>query len=107
MAGTGNTSIRSYNFFSNDPLVAGGYNANKRVFLDQDANVVFTSKVVMISNDGGTTLQYRFAPDRSGAGTDPAHGEVQANETITLEHKREKEIYLSGAGALAVRIWAH
>ena len=103
MAGTGNTSVRSYNFFSDTALVAGGYNANAREFIDLDDGTPFLSQTVMIANDGASDLDYRFAADPGGGAK---HGVVLAGETITLEHKRARRLFLNGAAALAVRVWA-
>ena len=57
----------------------------------------------MIANDGATDLTYRFSADPGAGG---AHGSVLAGETITLEHKRARRLFLSGTAGLTVRIWA-
>ena len=103
MAGTGNSSVRSYTFFDATALVAGGFNANPREFVDADDGTQFLSNVIMIANDGATDLEYRFSED---PGTGAPHGVVLSGEILTLEHKRERRIFLSGLAALAVRVWA-
>lgn len=63
MSGTGDTSVRSYNFFVESTLAGGGtFLENEFPFVDDDAGLPFVSKVVQISNDGGTPMDFRFEP---------------------------------------------
>jgi len=103
MAGTKNTSIRSYNFFSNLTLASGGYNANEYEFIDLDDGTPFLSQSILIINDGGSDLNFRFTPDPGGGAS---HGLVKTTESLQLDFKRATRIYLSGTAALAVRLWA-
>ena len=105
MAGTGNTSIRSYNFFVAGTIVAGGYAQNKHVFNDADSGINFTAKTVIVFNDSGNPIDIRFSPDTTGSA--PPHMRALANEPVTLDFKREKQIFLSGTGGSAFRVHAY
>ncbi len=177
MSGTGPTSVRSYNFFVESTLAGGGtYTENEHPFVDDDSGLPFVSKVVQISNDGGTDLDFRFeapydilthdevgpGPNRaflvgepavgltSGAtgtitrvddgfihvtgttsgpflngevvrgsksraeatlnaapGVSPPHGTVLSGTTVTQDFRREKQVFLEGAAALAFRVTAY
>lgn len=104
MAGTGSTSIRSYNFFVSSTVAAGGFNANQHDFIDVDDGTNFTSKVVIIRNDSGNTLNVRFSSD---PGTGTPHLSLLANEEISLDFRREKRIFLDGTGGSAFRVIAY
>lgn len=104
MAGTGNTSIRSYNFFVDGVIGgAGTYADNAHNFIDVDDSTPFLSNSMIFSNDGVSDLSFRFTPD-PGAG--PAHGVVEAGETLQMDFKRSRRIFFSGAVGLAFRFWA-
>ncbi len=60
MAGTGDTSIKSYRFFLDITLAAGGYTSNAYEFVDDDSGDPFTSHTIQVSNDGGSDLLFRF-----------------------------------------------
>ena len=104
MAGTRETSIRSYNFFAAGTLVAGGYAANEHIFIDADDATNFTSKTVIIFNDSAATIDIRFSPDPGGGSP---HMRALANEPVTLDFKRATRIYLSGPGGSAFRVHAY
>jgi len=104
MAGTGNTSIRSYNFFVDTTIAGGGtYAENQHEFIDVDDGTPFLSHSLTFSNDGATALSFRFTAD---PGSGAAHGRVDAGETLQMDFKRARRIYFSGAGGLAFRFWA-
>lgn len=104
MAGTGQTSVRSYNFFSDTTIQGGGtYAENVLEFVDVDDQTPFRSHTVVFSNDGATDLSFRFTADPGGGA---AHGRVRAGETLQMDFRREQRVYLSGAAALAFRFWA-
>lgn len=103
MAGTQNSSIRSYNFFVDSALVAGGYPTNQHEFIDVDDQTPFLSHSVLIVNDGGAAINFRFSADPGGGA---AHGTVEPTETLQLDFKRARRIYLSGVAATAFRLWA-
>ena len=104
MAGTGNTSIRSYNFFFSGVIVVGGFAANEHIFIDADDGTPFTSKTVQILNDAGTALSFRFSPD---PGTGTPHGILVGNEPLTQDFRRERRIYITGTTGAAYRIFAY
>lgn len=63
MAGTGETSVRSYNFHLDSTLQGGGgYADNQYPFVDDDSGLPFTSKVVEIANDSANPMTFRFGP---------------------------------------------
>ena len=108
MAGTGNTSIRSYNFFTTGGLAGAGATAlfaeNQFEFIDVDDGTPFLSHSVTISNEGAADISFRFTPD---PGTGAVHGIVRVDETLQLDYKRARQLFLAGtvAGSL-FRIWA-
>lgn len=105
MAGTKETSIRSYNFFLDTTVqAAGGYVDNEYQFIDADDGTTnFVSHSMVFSNDGASDLFFRFEdPALSGAD----HGRVGAGETLQLDFKRERHIWFRGAVGLAFRFWA-
>jgi len=62
MAGTGETSIKSYRFFLDQGLAGGGtYLENVFEFLDDDDGRLFTSHTLQWANDGGSDLLFRFS----------------------------------------------
>ena len=103
MAGTRETSIRSYNFFAEQTVVAGGFNTNLLEFIDVDEGHSFLSHTLIFANDGATDLAFRFTPD-TGSGV--AHGSVKAGETLQMDFQRKRRIYFNGAVGLAFRFWA-
>lgn len=108
MAGTGNSSIRSYNYYASGSLTGAGatgtYGENQFDFVDVDDQTPFLSHSIIISNEGGGIISYRFTPDPGGGA---AHGTVLVNETLQLDFKRARRIYLSGTVAGSdFRLWA-
>lgn len=105
MAGPGNTSIRSYNFFVDSTLQGGGaYGENLHEFIDVDDLTPFLSHSILIVNDGAAAIDFRFSAPTGAA---PAsHGQVAASEQLQLDFKRARRIYLSGTAGTAFRIWA-
>jgi hypothetical protein len=104
MAGTGNSSVRSYNYFVNGSIQGTGtYAENDLAFIDVDDQTPFVSHSILIVNDGATSLSFRFSPDEGGGA---AHGIVKTTEQLQLDFKRARRIYLSGTAALAFRLWA-
>lgn len=104
MAGTKETSIRSYNFFADGTIAGtGAYAENVLVFVDVDDQTPFRSHTLIFSNDGGTDMTFRFTPDPGGGAP---HGRIAAGETLQMDFRREQRIYLAGAPGLAYRFWA-
>jgi len=104
MAGTGETSIRSYNYFVDSTIQgAGTYTDNVLVFEDLDTTNPFTSHSIMLANDAGSDIYFRVAPDTGGL---PDHGRVKAGESLVQDFRRLKAIYLKGTPGAAFRFWA-
>ena len=103
MAGTRETSIRSYNYFVDSAIVAGGYGANKLEFVDLDDGTPFLSHSILIINDGAAAITFRFTAD---PGSGVPHGLVSNGETLQLDFKRARQIYLTGTALNAYRLWA-
>jgi len=103
MAGTGKSSIRSYNFFVNSTVQSGGFPANQHEFVDVDDGTPFLSHSVVIANDSANDIDFRFSPD---PGTGASHGQVSNGETLQLDFKRARRIFLSGTAGSAFRLWA-
>ena len=106
MSGTGDTSVRSYNFFQASTIGGAGLYtdaANSLPFVDDDSGIVFTSHTIQIVNDAGSSIFFRVAPDIGGS---PDHGEVKAGEALTQDFRRIKGIFLKGTPGAAYRFWA-
>jgi len=104
MAGTRESSIRSYNFFVDSTIQGGGtYAENKHEFVDVDDDTPFLSHSITIVNDSVNDISFRFTADPGGG---PAHGLVTQNETLQLDFKRARRIYLSGTAGSEFRLWA-
>jgi hypothetical protein len=108
MAGTGNTSIRSYNFFATGAIAGAGavglYAENLLEFVDLDDGTPFTPHSIMIVNDGAADINFRFAADPGGGAS---HGAVKTTEPLQLDFKRSRRLYLSGTVAgSGYRVWA-
>jgi len=104
MAGTQETSIRSYNFYFDGTIAGGGtYAENVLEFVDVDDGTPFVSHTLIFSNDGATDLLFRFTADPGGASE---HGRIMAGETLQMDFKRVRRVYLSGTPGLAVSFWS-
>jgi hypothetical protein len=98
MAGTGDTSIKSYDFYN---AGTAGAAFALQSFLDTTTGVNFISTGIIIVNDGAGNLQISFD------GT-TVHGLIQPAEVITFDWRRKKGIYLRGIGGSTPnwRLWA-
>jgi hypothetical protein len=108
MAGTKETSIRSYNFYTSGALAGAGatgtYAENQIEFVDVDDQTPFLSHSILIVNDGAAAIDFRFSADLGGGAS---HGQVGASEQLQLDFKRARRIYLSGTVAgSSFRLWA-
>jgi len=109
MAGTGSTSIRSYDFFVGGAIsgvaATGLYAENAHEFVDTVDGTPFLSHTVVIENTGAENILFRFS---AASGAAPVtHGIVLPTETIQFDFKRARRIYLSGiVAASAFRVWA-
>ena len=105
MAGTKETSIRSYNFYVDTTLAGTGlYAENVLELVDVDDQTPFLAHTILFSNDGATDMLFRFSADPTGSAA--AHGRVRAGETLQMDFKRVRRVYLQGAAGLAFRFWA-
>lgn len=95
MAGTGETSIRSYNYFADSTVVGTTFSQNQLDFVDEDLNINFVSQTVWISNDSTTdTLDFRFTEPKTRLN----HGVVTGSSTA-FRLREEVEGATSGATA--------
>jgi hypothetical protein len=104
MTGTGDTSVRSYQFFvyrtSGTELLAGTYATNGEFkFLDADSGINFTSHSIMISNDDSEDLFFSF----DGAND---HGVVKGGEALQQDWRRVKSIWFRTDKDMEMRFWA-
>lgn len=103
MAGTRDTSIRSYHLYME------GLTPNTGVFTDAEIDFVdmidqtpFLSQGLIIANDNaaaGADILFSFD------GT-TVHGRAKAGDIITFDFRRERVIYLKSSAASAFRFWA-
>lgn len=104
MAGTGDSSIRSYNFYADTVIGGTGLYtdaANILPFIDTDSGVKFMSHSIQLVNDSASDIFFRVA---EGGGAD--HGRVKAGESMTQDFRRLRAIYLKGTAGAAYRFWA-
>lgn len=101
MPGTGDTSIRTYNFNLDDVLAgAGGYADNGPFeFIDDIDSIPFLCMTIQLANDGAADMYFSFD------GTND-HGRVLAGETLTQPFRRARRIWLRGTAGNAYRFWA-
>lgn len=105
MAGPGNTSIRSYNYFFDGTITPTTYDpAAPLEFIDNntdpDLQTPFVSHSIMVSNDGGGDLFFSF----DGVND---HGRVALNEALQQDFRRVRRIWLRAATApVPARLWA-
>jgi len=104
MPGTGNTSIRSWNFFADATIAgAGAYTDTPLLFIDDDSGIQFTSHTIQLVNDGGSDIFFRVVDPALGAAD---HGRIKAGESLTQDFRRLKNIWLRGTPGTAFRFWA-
>jgi hypothetical protein len=105
MAGTGDSSIRSYRYYVRDtsgPALTTDFKDCVLVFIDRgDGKTNFTSTGIIISNDSSTDeIAYSF----DGLTVD---GELKAQEVMNFFQRRAKAVYLRGtAGGEPYRVTA-
>jgi len=104
MAGTGVSSVRSYNYYADTVLAgAGTYVDNEHQLLNQDDGKPFMSHSFQLVNDGATDLFFRI--EEPGVGL-PDHGRLKAGESITQDFRRLRSMWLRGTPGAAFRFWA-
>lgn len=98
-SGTLHTSIKSYTLYLNGTTDSSNLFSNKAIpFIDGNA---FTSYGVIIKNDNaapGATIQFSF----DGINI---HGDLFAQEDITLDGKRATQLFLRSTADSNFRIW--
>ena len=104
MAGTSNTSIKSYDFYRDSTLGATALTTNfsavAYTFADDISGAEFLSFAVMLANDGGSDIFFSW----DGINV---HGRVSPGTNVSFEHKRKRKIFLRGAvGGETYRLWA-
>ena len=102
MAGTGNTSIKSYNFFVQAKVEATYIADGGHDFVDSESGVIFLSHTVLLSND--TPLDIWFSYDGVND-----YGRVLRDEVLQMDFRRERKIWLRGTVGPTnfVRFWAY
>lgn len=99
MAGTRNTSMRSYDLYSSGTLTAN-FSDTFIEFADDGDGTKFLSTGMIFICDGTGDLQFSY----DGVRVD---GYVAAGEQITFDFKKKRQVYLRGAGATPdYRFWA-
>ena len=103
MAGTHDTSVRSYRFYArNDPALTTDFADCKLVFIDKvDGKTNFVSQGLIIANDDNAAeIQFSF----DGV---TVEGDLLAQESMNFFSMRRKVVYLRGAaGNEEYRVWA-
>jgi hypothetical protein len=105
MAGTRNTSIKSYDFYRDSTLGASAVTTTfidvRHEFVDDLDGGAFLSYAVMVANDHATSDIF-FSWDGVNV-----HGRVTPGTNASFENKRKRKIYLRGAaGGEGYRLWA-
>lgn len=101
MAGTGNTSIKSYDFYHEGTIVGNTFAQNVLTFIDTTSVVNFLSTGIIVVNDGAGNMLLSF----DGSTT---HGLVKPGEVLTFDWRKKKRIFLNGVGGSTpdYRVWA-
>lgn len=111
MAGTFDTSVRSYRFYARDPASGGSgpaltanFSDCKLVLIDKgDGQTNFTSQGLIIANDDGAANEMQVSFDGV-----TVEGDLMAQESMNFFSIRRKVVYLraTGGGPLPYRVWA-
>jgi hypothetical protein len=103
MAGTFDTSVRSYRFYArNVPQITANFSDCKLVFIDRGDGITnFTSFGMIVANDHiANEIQFSF----DGVTVD---GDLLAGESMNFYSLRRKVVYLRGSVANEpYRVWA-
>jgi len=103
MAGTRNTSIRSYHLYMEGLTPSSNVFADAEIdFVDMIDQTPFVSQGVILINDNaaaGADILFSFD------GTN-VHGRAKAGDVITFDFRRERVIYLKSSAASSFRLWA-
>jgi hypothetical protein len=105
MAGTYDTSIRSYDLYMEGTTPSTNVFSGLNIpFVSQNTlveNVPFLSQGMIIANDNasmGANIQISFD------GT-TIHGTIQPQEMLTFDFRHETQIFLRSSAASAFRFW--
>ncbi len=99
MAGTKETSVRTYNYYAKTTITNGAYGASFE-FVDQLDGTPFISHTLQWCNDGAVSIFFSF----DGV-TD--HGEIFTGEKLTQDFRRQRRIWIRNGGAnCPIRFWA-
>jgi len=101
MAGTRNTSVRSYDLYVESTVVDNTFASTQIDFIDMTDSTPFLSQGIIIANDDlANYIEFSFD------GTTVA-GKALAGNIITFDFRRARKIYLrSAAGGEAFRVFA-
>lgn len=103
MAGTRNTSVRSYHLYVEGLTPATGIFTDAELsFIDMIDQTPFLSQGLILANDnamGGADILFSF----DGL---TVHGRAKPGDIITFDFRRERVIYLKSSAASAFRFWA-
>lgn len=100
MAGTRNTSVRSYDLYRSGTLTAN-FADTQIDFLDDEDSTPFLSTGMIFISDGTGDMEFSY----DGVRVD---GLVAEAEQITFDFKKKSRVYLRGAAAATpdYRFWA-
>lgn len=103
MAGTGETSIKSYNFFLDTTIQGAGTYANNgpHEFIDTPTGVNFLSHTIQLLNDSAANAIW-FSFDGVND-----YGRVLATEKFTQDFRRMKRIWFRGTAGEPFRFFAY
>lgn len=102
MPGTGDTSIRSYNFFLDTVIGTPGTYvnpANEHNFIDILDGTNFLSHSIQVVNDGVTDIWFSF----DGVND---FGRVTPSQPLSQDFRRFRKIWFRGTAGSAFRFWA-
>jgi hypothetical protein len=100
MAGTRNTSVRTYNLFLDLTITNAVYDLpNPYEFVDPDGTP-FLSTAILFAADSGGDVYFSF----DGVND---HGRVVLNETLQMDHRRERRVWFrKRTDNATMRFWA-
>lgn len=99
MAGTRETSVRSYDLFR-DGTTTANFHDTEIQFVDDSNGTPFLSTGIIIVNDGAGNMEFSFDGIR-------VDGLVEPGEVLTFDFRKKRRAFLRGAGATPdFRFWA-
>lgn len=102
MAGTRNTSIRSYTLYREGNTPMTDIFADLEIdFIDQMDETPFISQgIILVNDNGGGGADITFSYD----GT-TIHGRAKAGDILSFDYKRETKIFLKSVAISPFRLW--